>query len=431
MKGNSSLSRRCVLIGSATIVATTLSGCSGNTPSEESSDTRSETPTEGESTDSVDNTSDDGSSEETANEQAGIDIGDGNWAAVRGDPANTARSVDATPPTAEPTPEWSFNVGGYSLRPTVYGGTVFVGNYNGEQLYAVDATNGTEQWSIETGFSNIYLQATDEVLLVAGQTEGPLAVDPNSGNERWSLEYQLIAAPVALGDRVLLPAKSGLVSVDLTTGQDRVELLMERNVVQKLPAVTDGTAFVPATEGRLLAVSLDSGGVMWESDLGGECYVPSVMGETVYAHSSEEVVALRADTGKRLWTAEDTLDSTTGALQQSPAVDEQRVYISGRHEGEEVEGLVATARATGEFSWGIDTSSIITGPVVADGTVYTGEQAGSSSGGGLRAVEANDGSERWRWAPVGGNGAAVFEPNPVGNALFVSTRDNSLYALTE
>ena len=114
--------------------------------------------------------------------------------------------------TGGPQARWTFKTGGFvGSSPAVVDGRVFFGSQN-QDVYALDATTGTQSWNFETGkivFSSPAV-ATG-VVYVGSHDHNVYALDARTGKMRWRFETGklvkqadgavLVRAGAALGAR--------------------------------------------------------------------------------------------------------------------------------------------------------------------------------------------------------------------------------------
>ena len=200
------------------------------------------------------------------------------------------------------------------------------------------------------------------------------------------------------------------------------------------PAVEGGTVIFPFTSGLLLAAASDTGTSLWTSaitgtrlgrayaDVGDITGDPVVSGGVVYAGTEGgRTGAYRADTGERLWTANE------GAL-NPPLVAGGSVFVVN-----DEARLVRLNASTGAVIWAVQMPyftkdkvakqlSIYAhfGPVLAGGHVVV-----ASSDGYLRMFNATDGSLAGSVALPGGAAAA---PALAQGMLFVVSAKGQLLA---
>lgn len=157
--------------------------------------------------------------------------------------------------------------------PTVLDGTVFAGGVNGN-VYAVDATDGTALWYIETG---------------------------NVGVE---------SSPAVVDNRVFIGASDNVYALDAETGEEQWRF-KTGNIVLSSPTVADGTVFIGSHDGNVYALDAATGKKQWQFDTNGTVHAtPTVVDDCVYVGSSGGLVdgerfveglvyALNARTGEK------------------------------------------------------------------------------------------------------------------------------------
>src|SRR6266513_617527 len=95
-----------------------------------------------------------------------------------------------TPATvARLKPKWVFETGGdVSAQPTVVGGVVYFGSWDGKE-YAVDAKTGNKIWSYDCGSPSRSGAAYGDGALFFGDLGGSLhAVDAKTGAPKWKIK---------------------------------------------------------------------------------------------------------------------------------------------------------------------------------------------------------------------------------------------------
>jgi len=191
---------------------------------------------------------------------------------------------------------------------------------------------------------------------------------------------------VCVGD--LDDYESGLHAINTTTGEREWAFREPDWFVVSSPTVSEGTAYVGASDGTLYAVDAASGNGKWSFDEPprAEWIVssPTVVDETVYVGSDDgNLYAVDASTGESEWIFTDP----SGALQSSPAVTDGTVYV-----GSMDSSLYAVATASGEREWSFDEPSggLQSSPAVVGDTVYCISMAGN-----LYAVNAATGTQKW------------------------------------
>jgi len=190
---------------------------------------------------------------------------------------------------------------------------VYVGTAD-NKLFALDATNGVEQWRFETTHS-IWAQPTyaDGTLFVASLDRHLYALDAEDGSLKWQTE--------------LSGALSGK------------------------PIVGAGLVYVTGFENKLQAIDMNSGDVSWVFDTSGWVWSePALVDNVLYfADSNGVVYAIDATTANQIWQQQ-----APGPVQTSPVVHDGRVYVAsqGDPENETEQGvLIAYSATDGTEEW--------------------------------------------------------------------------------
>jgi outer membrane protein assembly factor BamB len=171
---------------------------------------------------------------------------------------------------------------------------------------------------------------------------------------------------------------------------------------------------------------------------------PVVVGQRVYLHSrvddNEVVRALDLNTGKQLWQ-----DSYAMAYQMNPAamghgkgpkstpvVSNGKLYTFG------ITGTLSAYDAnTGKLLWRKEYKpqfknlepdfGTAMSPLVDRGVLYV--HAGGSNNGALMALDANTGTEKWRWAGDGPGYASPIAIEALGKRLIVTQSQQNIIGL--
>jgi len=180
--------------------------------------------------------------------------------------------------------QWRFKSGGNS-SPVVADGTVYIGN-----LYAVDATDGTEQWHFEV-FS-IYSSPTvaDGTVYVGSHDNHLYAVDTTDGTEQWCFETgdSIYSSPaVARGIIYVGSDDNNLYAIDAADGTEQWRF-KTGDEVKSPPTVADGTVYVGSFDSNLYAVDTTDGTEQWRFETGGKIESsPTVAGGMIYVGSDD------------------------------------------------------------------------------------------------------------------------------------------------
>ncbi|MBV1870582.1 MAG: outer membrane protein assembly factor BamB [Gammaproteobacteria bacterium] len=205
-------------------------------------------------------------------------------------------------------------------------GLVLFGSSDGE-LLALDQTNGNEKWRIGLSGEILSPPQTNGSIVVAQTSDGSLyALDATSGKQKWV--YQTIvpvlslrgtSTPLIQANRVLAGFANGkFVSISLENGIPNWEATvalpdgrseLERIVDVDGRFVIDGDiAFVGAYQGKVVAVELSSGRVIWKRDISSHTGLESSLSNIYLTASSGELLALDQSNGVEIWRQEELID---------------------------------------------------------------------------------------------------------------------------
>ena len=212
---------------------------------------------------------------------------------------------------------WTYNTGskiGSSL--TLYKSVLYFGTSEGE-VFAIDAKNGTLIWKSTVSSEVISAPAVVDGYVVARCVNGELhALNTKDGNQLWSnqqrtpsLTLRGTSAPIIFNDLVINAYDNGkLIAYNLQTGntlwQKAITTARGRSPLERIVdidadlVILDDVIYTTAFQGKIAAVQLGSGQIIWSRDIG------SYIGMTVDAYR-----IYLADSESRLWA----LDRNNGA----------------------------------------------------------------------------------------------------------------------
>jgi outer membrane protein assembly factor BamB len=260
---------------------------------------------------------------------------------------------------------WSVKVGKdaealrVALRPVGDGARVYAASYDGN-VVAVDPENGKAVWRNKLDIDLASGPGVGEGVVAVVAVDGFLiALNKSDGTELWRtfISGESLAAPLVVDDYIVVQTVDNRVSaLSIFDGTERW------SVEQETPALTmrgttspvnaGGTVVTGFDNGRVVAIDLDSGDVLWESllsppsgrsdldrlaDIDGDI---AVVGQDIYASGYHgRVASFAAESGQVLWDRE--LSSFEGVT-----ADWNYVY-STLETGE----LIALNRRTGAEIW--------------------------------------------------------------------------------
>ena len=183
-------------------------------------------------------------------------------------------------------------------------------------VVALEADSGRERWRRAIEYEEETYSVTprqpavrDETVFVTAWPFQLRALDAATGNEEWrgELDEQMVRAPTAADDAVVVPTRSGVVTVEADTGEVRWERDLEGNATDGAAAVADGTVFVGDESGAespaLRALDLETGDEEWAVPVG-PGMTAVVADGIVYATDGYDLVAIDAETGDEQFTYE-------------------------------------------------------------------------------------------------------------------------------
>jgi len=168
---------------------------------------------------------------------------------------------------------WSVSVGSaknYVFHPVVVDESVYAAGAGGE---VVRIDGGRKKWAVETKTKlSAGVGSDGKLVVVVGDRGEVIALDAETGSERWRVNVGAeILAPPAVGSEavVLRTSDHRLLGLEAKNGQQR--WLYQRNMPplalrshSGALIVDDQVALVGFPGGKLVAVSLEHGGNLWE-----------------------------------------------------------------------------------------------------------------------------------------------------------------------
>jgi outer membrane protein assembly factor BamB len=265
--------------------------------------------------------------------------------------------------------------------PALYAdGRVVVGTADGT-LHAYDAASGNERWTYKVGDSiqgsanRVDLAGGKKGIIVISQTDGVLhGVDLETGTGAWKtepLERCDGSAGVGKGVVVMGSCASALhvFSVERGKKTSDVEIGGDNQVAGGV-AMSGTTAFAGSRSGKLVAVDVAAGKVLWtNADSKREAFATPAVNDrfVVFASDDGKAYGLRRDTGEKAW------EFDAGGRPGSPAIAGRRVVLSAGG------SLFLLDLATGAKVWSARVSDEITSPAVVGGRVIVGADDGTVS----------------------------------------------------
>lgn len=272
-------------------------------------------------------------------------------------------------------------------------GSLLLAGTRDAEVLALRKEDGASAWRSAVSSEVLAPPAEGKDAIVARTVDDKIfALDAQTGHRLWNygqavpvLTLRGTGAPVVAGDKVLIGFANGtLAALDLgdgklvwelkvSTPQGRSEL--EQMVdVDANPLVADSLVYAVSFQGRLVAVSLDSGRLLWARDMSSFNDM-ALDEERIYVTDSDsQIWALDRASGAALWKQ----DKLRGRAVTAPVTQGDYVVVG------DMEGYVHwLARDDGHFAARHKIKdAIATSPVVADGVLYV-----RGKGGVLEALQ--------------------------------------------
>jgi outer membrane protein assembly factor BamB len=388
--------------------------------------------------------------------------------------------------------KWSFHTGGMLIgSPAVVEGTAYIGSADGN-FYAVDAASGKQKWKFEVKSRVASSAAVSNGSVFFGAYDGGFyGIDAATGKLRWKFQTGgerrfaakhlhgvqpaaetmpdpfdcYLSSPVVWNATVYFGSGDGnIYALDAASGAVKWKF-QTGDVVHASPAIADGVLFVGSWDSYFYALDATTGKLRWrfktgdDPDLHNQVGIQSsaavVDGTVFFGCRDSHLYALDEKTGEKKWAL-----STEGAwVVASPAVRDGTVYVTTSDSSL----LFALDAKSGQAAHklGFDHWYIFSSPAIAGGTLYVGSTQGKltavdlASFKPLWSFETKAMKERGRpYTKADGSpntdaiyhsdfyddmvagvetimtmGAIVSSPVIVGNVVYLTSADGSLYAL--
>ncbi|MWV40829.1 PQQ-binding-like beta-propeller repeat protein [Natrialba sp. INN-245] len=213
--------------------------------------------------------------------------------------------------------------------PVAVDGTVYAALPETDRIAAFDGNSGRLEWRYAVGgrhASPANRPAVRDGKLFASNARSVVAsVDADTGEERWRVDLETVGSlpPTATNDGVVVPASNAVVFLDADDGEVVWTYDHGGNADRGSAAVADGTAFVSDGDEELHAIDLETGDAEWTAEYG-HAASPAVADGVVYVsyYWTGELLAVDAETGERLWSYDDP------TVVSQPVVGDGTVYVT-------------------------------------------------------------------------------------------------------
>lgn len=223
--------------------------------------------------------------------------------------------------------EWSRSVGDgqgeffNKLIPAIEGNRIYASDLNGEVM-AIDRLTGDKVWEKDLELSVSGAVGVSGTLVFVGTLKGQVvALDSNTGEEVWRAKVpsEVLAPPVSNGDVVVVQTQDDrIIGLDADTGN---QLWISENSPAVLtlrgtsaPLVTSTLAIAGLSTGKVVALNVDNGAPVWQQKVAlpsGRSELERIVdidggllldGSTLYVVTYQgRLAALDVDSGQILW----------------------------------------------------------------------------------------------------------------------------------
>lgn len=261
-------------------------------------------------------------------------------------------------------------------------GLILVGTKDG-QVLALDESNGTILWKVKLTSEVLAPPKASNGIVVASTSDGRMTgLSTKDGQVLWNyqravplLSLRGASAPILVDDKVIAGYANGkLIALSIIDGkviwEKSVAIPRGRTELDRLvdidadPVVMNNTVYVVAYNGRLAALSLEDGTILWSHDMSSRSGLDVVVGDAVYVSDDEgNVWALQDGSGDSLWRQTRLLRRKLTA----PAVVGDNIIVG------DIEGYVHwISRQDGRFTARVKVAdaAIRSKPVVSDNLVF-------------------------------------------------------------
>ena len=208
---------------------------------------------------------------------------------------------------------------------TVDGAHVYIGSEKA-QVYALNTSDGSIAWQSKAAGEVLSRPVVSDGLVLVHTSNGQLqAFDETDGAVKWTVNLDMPAlslrgesAPAIAFGAAVVGGDNGRVSAVLmkqgqliwqqrisqATGATEIDRLSD---VDTTPVIVNGVVYALAYNGNLTALDLRSGQVMWKREMGSVNDFIVDANRIFLVDQNDRVVALNADGGVTLWTQSDLL----------------------------------------------------------------------------------------------------------------------------
>lgn len=328
------------------------------------------------------------------------------WAMYQNDVQRT--SVTKAPPVNQPKILWKTEVGiqGYLNNSVVIGNKVYVGSSGmlhnksdrKDGIYCLNAGTGEVIWKVKTSEDACGVAYSAGKLLTTGDDGFLRCLDANSGKEVWKIKRNgpIYAQPLVISKNVYIGDESGkIVAVEIESGEIIWENQLAGSNIRGGLSSDGKKIFGAFVDGTVAAVD-QNGKTLWKTEckrtvfgssnqVNAEIYAtPTVTGDKLIVPFTRKtyydypaVKAFDKNTGELIWEATDKIGGTShGNIRSSVAVWNDLLLYGNPYSNK----LIALNSNDGQVAWstemGVATWPHWPSPSIATNTAYLGRNDG-------------------------------------------------------
>lgn len=208
---------------------------------------------------------------------------------------------------------------------TADGGHVYLGSERA-QVYALNSSDGSVAWQTKAAGEVLSRPVVSDGLVLVHTSNGILqGLDQNSGAVKWSVNLDVPAlslrgesAPATAFGAAIVGGDNGRVSavilnqgqiiwqqrISQPTGATEIDRLAD---VDMTPIVDNGVVYALAYNGNLSALDLRSGQILWKREIGSVKDMVVDAGRIYLVDQDDRVIALSTEGGVTIWRQSDLL----------------------------------------------------------------------------------------------------------------------------
>jgi outer membrane protein assembly factor BamB len=198
-------------------------------------------------------------------------------------------------------------------------GLVLLGTLKGEVI-ALDAASGDEKWRARVTSEVLAAPAVNgDVVLVQTQDDRLIALDADTGSQRWIFEntpavltLRGTGSPVLTNRLAIAGLSSGkVIAIDTQRGlpvwEQRVAIPQGRSELDRVVDIdgglllSGGTLYVVSYQGRVAALELESGRVLWQREASSSVGVAQGFGNVYVSLANGSVEGIDERSASALW----------------------------------------------------------------------------------------------------------------------------------